>query len=167
MIRYIAYLKYVLKHKWYVFLACFKMRVPLWRAIIHDLSKFTLTEWRPYALQFFNADGTPRKVRDASGAYDPNAQSDDFKFAWLSHQRNKHHWEAWVSIGDGGNLTALPIPETYIREMIADWIGAGRAIAGQSNPIYWYEKNKDKIIVHCETRKLIEKFLGENHNGRK
>jgi len=162
MRRNLAYLRYVIRHKWFVFLACFKMHVPLWRSIIHDWSKFTPREWSPYVRQFFNPDGTPRKVRDASGAYDPNAKPVEFKYAWLSHQRNLHHWQAWVSIGDGGNLIALPMPETYAREMIADWIGAGRAISGRIDPRPWYETNKDKMILHTETRKWVESQL----NGR-
>jgi len=153
------YLRYVLRHKWYVFWACLKMGVPIWRALIHDWTKFTRREWSPYVHQFFNPDGTPRKVRDASGSYDPNAQSLDFKYAWLSHQRNLHHWQAWISIGDGGSLDAMPIPETYIREMVADWIGAGQAISGQGNPMPWYEANKDKMVLHQATRLLVHGLL--------
>jgi len=159
MRAHIQYFNTVVRHKWFVFLACFTMRVPLWRAIVHDLSKFTRREWFPYVHQFFNSDGTPRKVRDASGAYDPNAQSLDFKRAWLSHQRNPHHWQAHISIGDGGNLTALPMPETYAREMVADWIGAGKAYSGKSNPRGWYEQNKDKMILHPDIRTMVEKLL--------
>lgn len=159
MKRHLAYLRYVIRHKWFVFLACLKMRVPIWRAIIHDWSKFTPREWFPYTQQFFNPDGTPRKVRKASGAYDPNAQSIEFEKAWLFHQCNLHHWQAWISIGDNGNLTALPMPETYAREMIADWIGAGRAISGRIDWRPWYKINKDKMILHPETRQWIENQL--------
>jgi hypothetical protein len=153
------YLKYVVRHKWFVARACLKMGVPLWRAIVHDWTKFTPSEWGPYVHQFFNPDGSRRTVRDKSGAYDPNQQPDAFKFAWLHHQRNKHHWQAWVSIGDFGNITALPMPETYIREMVADWIGAGQAISGETSPVPWYEANKEKKVLHLQTRLRTEELL--------
>ncbi len=158
MKRFLAYLWYVLRHKWYVFSACCQLRIP-WRGLVHDLSKFSRTEWGPYTRQFFNPDGTRRDVRNADGSYDPNAQPDEFKAAWLHHQRNKHHWQAWVSLGDGGSLTPLPIPTVYCIEMIADWMGAGMAIAGRKNPVPWYEANKDKMIMDPRSRAMIESRL--------
>ena len=157
---HVAYLRYVLRHKWYVFLACRQMCVPMHRAILHDWTKFTRREWTPYVHQFYNPDGTKSGgIRDASGAYDPNMQPMEFQLAWLSHQRNKHHWQAWVSLGDGGSLSVLPIPETYVREMIADWIGAGQAISGRKDPRPWYEENKKEIVLNPDTRIMLEALL--------
>src|SRR6185295_4192957 len=96
MKRQIAYLHYVLLHKWYVFQAGLKMGIPMRRAVIHDWTKFLPGEWFPYAHQFFNPDGSRRNVRDKSGAYDPNSQPLDFQRAWIFHQRNPHHWQAWI-----------------------------------------------------------------------
>ena len=158
MKAHLAYAKYVFLHKLFVFLACFKMKVPIHLALWHDMSKFTPTEWTPYVYQFFNTDGSKRNVRDASGAYDPNKQSIDFQKAWLHHQKLKHHWQSWVSIGDGGSLNALPIPEIYLREMIADWIGAGRA-NGKADPHGWYVGNRHNLILHPESRRMLEKLL--------
>ena len=159
MKRYAAYLLYVIRHKWFVFLGCRQMRVPLWIAIVHDWTKFLPREFFPYAHNFFNADGSRRIVRDASGAYDPNSQADAFKCAWVYHQKLRHHWQAWVSIGDNGNLDTVPMPEVFIREMIADWIGAGRAISGRKDPRPWYVANKEKMVLHPETIKMIERLL--------
>lgn len=157
MKAHVAYLKYVLRHKWYVFLACKQMGVPFWQAILHDWTKFTCREWMPYVHQFYNPDGTKRgMVRDASGAYDPSAQPAPFQLAWLSHQRNKHHWQAWVVIGDGGSLSPLPIPKRYVIEMVADWKGAGMAILGQDDVFPWYTANRDKMLLHPDTRAMVE-----------
>jgi len=158
MKRHLAYLKMVLKHKWCVFLACRVMGVPWWIGIVHDWQKFLPRQWTPYVHNFYNADGTKRKVRDATGAYDPNAQANAFKRAWLDHQRAKHHWQAWCVIGDGGKLTALPMPEIYIREMIADWMCAGKAYDNY-DPKGWYAANKNKMILHGATRLRVETFL--------
>lgn len=156
MKQHIAYLTYVLRHKWFVFWACLRLRVPLRMALVHDWTKFLPREWSPYVRQFYNKDGTKKSaIRDKTGAYDPAAQPIEFQAAWLSHQRNKHHWQAWVSLGDRGCLTALPIPCVYVREMVADWIGAGAA-QGKVDPKGWYAKNGDKMVLDPGTRSYLE-----------
>jgi len=159
MLNHINYFKTVSTHKWHVFWACLKMGVPVHRAILHDWTKLSPREWFAYVDNFYNKDGSKRQVRDKTGAYDPNSQPMSFKKAWLSHQRNKHHWQAWVSLGDYGKIETLPIPETYLREMIADWIGAGKAYSGNSDPKGWYEKNKEKMILHGDSKILLERLL--------
>lgn len=159
MRAHVKYLSYVLRHKWFVFVAGLRTGAPIGRLIIHDWSKFTPTEWGPYVRQFFNPDGSRRQVRRPDGGYDPNAQSGDFRRAWLSHQRNRHHWQAWVSIGDGGSLNALPMPMGFIREMVADWMGAGRAITGRWEVMEWYAKNRDLMLLHTNTRARVDALL--------
>jgi hypothetical protein len=48
--------------------------------------------------------------------------------------------------------------ETDVREMVADWMGAGRAL-GKPDTRGWYEANKDKQQLHPETRALVERLL--------
>lgn len=151
MKRHLSYLRYVVRHKWFVFLACLDLHVPLWQAIVHDWTKFTPREWSPYAHNFYNADGSKRQVRDETRAYNPTTQEIPFQKAWLSHQRAKHHWQAWVVLGDAGYITPLPMEDRYIREMVADWCGAGRAIAGVRYPHIWYRANRDKMLLHPDT----------------
>lgn len=161
MKQHLAYLKYVLRHKWFVFWACMQLQVPFWIALTHDWTKFLPREWSPYVRQFYNEDGTKKPfIRDKTGAYDPSVQPVEFQAAWLSHQRNKHHWQAWVLLGDKGYLSALPIPRVYVREMVADWIGAGKA-QGKADPKGWYAKNGNKMVLHLETRKYLEYILEE------
>lgn len=153
MKRHISYLKYIIRHKWYVFKACVKLGVPF-RGITHDLSKFRPCEWFAYAKTFYAEDGTGRFM-----------WSGDFDFAWLMHQKvNKHHWQYWLLLNDDGRFTSFEIPEPIVREMVADWSGAGEAIKGESNPTEWYYENRSKIILHEKTRKLVEKIIEENWN---
>lgn len=160
MKRYWAYLLYVLRHKWFVFLEATKLRIP-WLGIIHDYSKFLPSEFIPYARHFNNPDGTPVKVRDETGYYKPTDTGDEpFDFAWLLHQkRNKHHWQWWVLPEDEGGLKVLQMQDKYQREMLADWYGAGRA-QGTPDSSIWYAKHKDKMSLHPNTREWIEKRLG-------
>ena len=50
---HVQYLWYVIRHKWFVFVECLKIGVPLWGALIHDWQKFTPAEWKPYVLSFW------------------------------------------------------------------------------------------------------------------
>lgn len=151
--RHLKYLEYLIKHKWFVFLACLKINPVklLLVALIHDLSKLLPSEWFPYSNTFYAPDGSKQ--------YN---ETPEFAIAWNHHQkRNKHHWQYWLIMWDRGELNALPIPEYYVYEMVADWMGAGRAITGKWETLLWYEKNKDKIILHPTTREKVETILKE------
>jgi hypothetical protein len=148
MRRHLAYLKYVLRHKWFVFLACFRMRVPIWIAILHDWDKFLPDEWFPYTTTFYNKDGSKRYI-----------EFPEFADAWNAHQkRNKHHWQYWMLTWDRGETECLPMPDVYRREMIADWIGAGRAL-GKPNTWEWYAENRDKMKLHPDTRAWVDEQI--------
>lgn len=148
--RYVAYTKYVLIHKWWVFYAGIQIGAPLWRLIIHDWHKFLPSEFFPYAASFYTPSGAKKK-------YAPNSA---FDYAWNAHQkRAKHHWQHWVLPMDSGKVVLLEIPRKYQLEMVADWLGAGRAITGGWTVVNWYTKNKDIIQLAPQTRAEIESLL--------
>lgn len=160
MKNHFQYLRYVIRHKWFVFIACRKLGVPLWQSIVHDSSKFSILEWSAYVNSFYNKDGSKRYTKTDSGTLNTSQVSERFAYAWLSHQkRNLHHWQAWVLINDEDGTTPLKMPERYVYEMIADWDGAGRAITGKSDPYSWYVRNGHKMILHEETRRLVVDIL--------
>lgn len=193
MRRHIAYLKYVLRHKWFVLQAGRVIGVPLWQLLIHDWSKFLPSEWFPYARTFYKPDGT--KQYDNSTA---------FAHAWMLHQhRNPHHWQYWLNLNgvpiyrtntlvwDHGGMTQIrktddgylcfeisreevvlsdnrfivrPMHFPYVEEMVADWIGAGRAIngdTGECEVCKWYQANKDKMWLHPATKWRVEQLIDE------
>lgn len=145
------YLMYVLKHKWYVWLACLRLGDPfliLWRGIIHDWQKFTPAEWRPYVLSFYGPWGYKNR---------PDWLVDAFDQAWLHHQHHgPHHWQHWILRKDDGDIKALSMPRRYVLEMVADWHGAGRAINGKADLHDWYVANREKIVLHPNTREMVE-----------
>ena len=159
--RHIEYGKYLFRHKWFVTLACFS-RGMYWRGLVHDLSKFRPSEWRPYARYFYEKDGTKKTIRDKTGYYKPTDTGDSrFDFAWLLHQkRNKHHWQWWICPQDDGGFKKLLMKQKYLNEMVCDWIGAGRAqgVDDWQNPWPWYEINKEKIILADISRYQLETF---------
>lgn len=161
MARHWQYLKYVLRHKWFVLQAGRDLGVPLWQLLMHDWDKFLPDEWFPYANFFFDSQGNKINRRSKTGYYKPTDTGDAaFDYAWLLHQkRNKHHWQWWVLPEDSGGVKLLPMPDVYRREMLADWRGAGRA-QGTPDTLAWYIANKEKMQLHPETRAWIEIMLG-------
>ena len=156
--RYDKYLWYVVRHRWFVFVECCKLGIP-WQGLVHDLSKFRPSEFFPYARHFHGAGA--KEWRDKTGYYKPTDTGDAaFDIAWFLHQkRNAHHWQYWLFPADPGHMKVLRIPDRYVKEMVADWRGAGRA---QHRPdvLAWYAANKGKMVIHQESQNYVEKLLG-------
>lgn len=162
MRRYISYLKYVVRHKWFVLQAWSKVNPKslqlLYRCIMHDMSKFKPSEFIPYARTFYKPDGSKQYV-----------ESDAFNQAWNDHQKtNKHHWQYFLLKMDSGSTIPLEIPDVFIEEMICDWLGAGKAINGEYdfNFKWYFNINYDNVMVSENTRCKIDamiKKVGANY----
>jgi hypothetical protein len=174
MKRYLVYLWYVLRHKYYVANALAEKGM-YWRAITHDMSKFLPSEFIPYARYFYNPDGSKRQIRDKTGYYKPTDTGDSkFDWAWLMHQkRNSHHWQYFICPQDDGGFKTHPMRKADMMEMLCDWKGAGEAqgvkLPEGGHDVYgdgyemvrgWYDKNRDKMILHLDTKTFIEGHLG-------
>lgn len=160
---YLKYLKYVLRHKWYVLIECWRVGL-IWRGIMHDMSKFRPDEFIPYARYFYGSyDPWDRlKIRAPWIGYEHSKEGveEAFDRAWLLHQhRNPHHWQYWILRGDDAWTKVLLMDPAYLLEMICDWHGAGMAINGKKNTRAWYLHNREKMRLHPETRKTIEILL--------
>ncbi len=155
MKSHLKYASYLLRHKWFVFWAALALDVPFWRALLHDWTKFTPAEWGPYVRRFYAGRGSQM---------DKSADPSEFHMAWRHHwTRNPHHWEYWLPEPIAlkqEDAQPLQMPETYVREMVADWVGAGMA---QHKPdIYgWYTANAHRMLLHDETRRLVKHLLSE------
>jgi len=161
---YFKYLKYLLKHKFYVGKECFKIGL-FYRGLIHDLSKFTLSEFIPYAKHFHGPKSYKDSAkRDKTGYYKPTNTGDpDFDLAWLFHKnRNKHHWQYWIipELEENEKQVAIEIPEIYIKEMVCDWLGAAQAQGKERKSVLnWWKENKHKMIFHSNSYCKIEEML--------
>ena len=124
MKKYIKYFKTICIHKWYVFVECFNQRI-IWQGIIHDMSKFSPSEFIASAWYYFG---------DRSDSVIDEGIIEKYQQAWLHHKgHNKHHWEYWVDWNSDTGEYELPrIPLKYLQEMYADMVGASKA----------YNKNK-------------------------
>lgn len=142
-------------HKFWVAQGCFK--VGLYKqGILHDLSKYSFTEFRVGA-KYFQGTRSPN-----------NAEREDIGYstAWLHHKgRNKHHFEYWIDYAaDGeGNLAGMKMPDKYIIEMFMDRIAASKVYMKEKytdrSPLEYYNWGKGRVILHEHTRKLLEQCL--------
>jgi hypothetical protein len=65
----------------------------------------------------------------------------------------------WRLLGDANSAAIpLPMPEQCVREMVADWMGAGRAL-GKPDTQGWYRKNQKNMQLHPHTRQRVEELL--------
>ncbi len=159
--KYFEYLKYVAKHKWYVYKELSKHKMYL-QGIFHDLSKFRLSEFIPYARFFYNEDGSKKVKKDEVGYYKPTESGDkNFDFACsLHYKRNKHHWQYWTTAQDYRGIKIFLIPEKYIIEMICDWIGAAKAQGHDAQSVIkWYKLNRPKMQLHETSARKIAELL--------
>lgn len=138
-------LGYLLVHKYLVFLECAKYGI-YWRGFMHDWSKLSPSEWHGFVLGW--------------------DVSDETRLCRLRHlHRSDHHWSWWVLMPDESDeLIALPMSDHARKEMLADWKAVQKMNemrgVGLYDPKNWYLMNKDRIILHKETRNWIEKELG-------
>jgi len=163
---YLKYFWYVIKHKFFVGIFCFKMglyKQGLW----HDMHKFRKFPFITYAKHFYG--GKQIKGNSKTGYSKPTTDLDDpdFDKAWLFHQKTQlHHWQFWVLMEENGNVKILPMDECYWKEMIADWYGASIS-TGKSNfsnykenTKLWYLDHMDNIKLNGFTKTLVEIELG-------
>ncbi len=164
--KYIKYLSYLLRHKWYVAKECFKLGL-YWRGIVHDIDKFMPDEFIPYANHFFSNNRDIHYGRDRYGHYDPTNTGDDaFNLAIMLHlKRNRHHWQWWVIPKDYSGTKILEMDEISKKEMYCDWIGAARA-QGRVTPYEdtasvvkkWWVDNEKTMQLHPNTREYFNKI---------
>ena len=155
------FLRSLLLHKWYVFKAGRLTGVPFWRRVFHDWSKFTPAEFGRYARWHHG----PAESKDKR----------EWARAWQHHMHNNpHHPEFWLlawhgdpifyardGIGEhvADGVIFLPVPETYVREMVADWMAAGRTYAGDWVIANWVNEHGRKMHLHDETIALVDKIM--------
>lgn len=114
---------------------------------LHDLSKFSANEAFGYAM--YNRETGHGK--------------EGFEAAWHHHKMNNpHHPEYWLNPNRSGVLEPLPMPNIYILEMIADWIGAGKTYGSTLEE--WLPKNieKFKFFNRSKIAEMLVDFTGMN-----
>lgn len=123
-----GHLGLVLRHKYWVARYCFA--VGLYKqGLVHDLSKFSWTEFR-VGMRYFQGNRSPN---------DAEREHEGISYAWLHHKgRNKHHLEYWTDYSvDSKSYGGIIMPLGYVVESICDRMAATRIYNGNN---YDYQK---------------------------
>ena len=145
----INHLKKIIIHKYNVAYYCFMCGL-YWQGIIHDMSKFSFTEfWE--SVKYYQGDRSP---------IDACKEAKGYSMAWFHHKgRNKHHWEYWMDDFEKGCIPKK-MPFQYALEMVCDYLGAGRAYCGKNFTMQseweWWQNKKKVVKMHSDTFKLVE-----------
>ena len=149
--------KTIMHHKKLVMLGCFK--VGLYKqGLLHDMSKFSPTEFRVGA-KYFQGDRSPN-----------NAEREDrgYSSAWLHHKgRNKHHFEYWIdySMDKNEGFVGMKMPVNYVVEMFMDRVAASKTYQKEKytdqHPLQYYERGAGKLgkYIHKDTAELLHHLL--------
>ena len=116
----------------------------------HDLSKDWAEEYDAYDNYFYG-----RRTK---------AVKEEFNYAWLHHiHNNSHHWQYWVLVNDDPEegTIGLRMPYKYVIEMICDWWAFSWAKGNLYEIFDWYDKHKARMVLHENTRELVEEILGK------
>ena len=106
-----GHLRTILHHKKLVFIHCCKCGI-VWQGLVHDMSKFSPTEFFQ-GVKYFQGNRSPNaKERELFG----------YSKAWMHHKgRNKHHFEYWTDYNiKARNVMPVEMPVKYVVEMLCD-----------------------------------------------
>ena len=150
----------ILRHKHRVLINTAKCGL-FFRGLVHDLSKFSPTEFFE-SIKYYQGNRSPIGVaRRETGR----------SLAWLHHKgRNKHHIEYWFDPECKGDLPLMPYK--YAVECVCDKLAATRVYAGKNYddtlPLAHWEKNGCKTPGNPKTMRFMQKvFTDVKDNGEK
>ena len=128
-----------------------------WQALLHDLSKYTLTELIP-GVRYYQGQRSPNeRERELFG----------YSAAWLHHKgRNRHHFEYWTDYQPAvRRVMPVKMPYRYVVEMLCDRLAASKIYQGDAytdaSAWKYYENGLrvNTMIMHPKTRELLETML--------
>lgn len=144
----------ITRHRHKVIANCFRAGIPL-RGLLHDISKYSPTEFIPGA-KYYQGSRSPNEAEREEYGYSK---------AWLHHKgRNRHHFEYWTDYDTvTKELTAVKMPRVFLIEMFCDRVAASKIYNKESYndslPLQYFLKAKKVRFIHPETSEDIEFLL--------
>ncbi len=137
-------------HRWLVRQGCFQVGL-YWQGLIHDLSKYSWTEFSVGA-KYFQGNRSPNAAeREAKG----------FSEAWIHHKgRNRHHYEYWSDMSPVTKVyQSVPMPRKYLVEMVMDRRAACKVYEGKNytdgSALAYFEKSRERVLMNERTRQEL------------
>ena len=151
-----GHFKTVTRHRALVMKHCFKAGIP-YRGLVHDLSKFSPTEFFSSAYYYEDGKRSPNEhERETKGYSD----------AWMHHKgRNKHHWEYWSDVNPKSKrYEPVPMPLVYLKESFCDRVAASKIYKGENYKDsdgldYLLSKKQMESLMHPCTHCILEAWL--------
>ena len=144
-------------HRRWVRRYCFKLGL-VWQGLIHDLSKYSPTEfWR--SAKYYQGFRSPN---------DQERRENGVSISWLHHKgRNRHHFEYWIDycLRENGSvyIGGCKMPKKYVAEMFCDRIAACRVYQGDAysdaSAYDYFVRTKGRFWIHEETSALLGRWL--------
>ncbi len=152
--NFFGHLRTVCSHRHCVIKHCFKAGIPM-RGLLHDLSKFSPTEFIPGVRYYLGTRSPNEAEREDKG----------FSTAWMHHKgRNRHHFEYWTDYRpETKRIEPVKMPLVFIKEMFCDRVAASKIYQGKnytnSHPYEYFLRGKPNRVIHKESSDLLEKLL--------
>lgn len=152
--KFWKHFKTITWHRWLVRGGCFRVGL-YWRGLVHDLSKYSPTEFLVGARYF-------------QGTRSPNAAERDeigYSTAWMHHKgRNRHHYEYWTDLNMATRqYESLPMPRKFLVEMVMDRRAACMTYQGKNytdgSALEYYEKSVERSLMHPQTQRELHYIL--------
>ena len=126
-----------------------------WQGLLHDLSKYSPTEFFAGA-KYYQGNRSPGE-----------AQREDVGYSemWLHHQgRNKHHYEYWFDyIPAARAYGPVKMPVRYVAEMFCDRMAACKTYQKEKytdrSALEYFLRGQARTRMHPETAALLEGWL--------
>lgn len=148
--NFFGHLHVVNKHRFKVFCLCVRAGIP-WRGLVHDLSKYSFTEFFE-GVKYFSKDYSPIVACRRENGYSK---------AWLHHKgRNKHHYEYWDDYESPEDTPIMPYK--YFVEMVCDTLAAGMAYKGKTwskeYQLNYWMRVREKARINSKIDFLLTKI---------
>lgn len=154
MNKFIGHLTTVIRHRHKVMLHCFRAGI-IKRGLLHDLSKFSPTEFIPGVIYFQGTRSPNEKEREMTGS----------SKAWMHHKgRNRHHFEYWTDYDPvTRQVEPVRMPDVFIYEMFCDRVAASKIYNGEaytdSMPLEYFMRAKNRRKIDKYTSDKLEFLL--------
>ena len=148
------HLKTINHHKWLVLCGCFRVGL-YWQGLTHDLSKYSLTEFRSGA-KYYQGNRSPNAAEREDKGYSE---------AWMHHKgRNRHHYEYWTDMNrQTRNYESVEMPRKYLVEMVMDRRAACLVYQGKDyrddSALNYFDRSREKDLMHPETNRQLRHIL--------
>ena len=144
----------ITRHRLIVMAGCFRVGL-YWQGLLHDLSKYSPTEFLVGA-KYYQGNRSPNGAEREDKGYSE---------AWMHHKgRNRHHYEYWTDMNmETRRYESVPMPRKYLVEQIMDRRAAcivyEKDACTDSSPLNYFMRSRERTLMHPQNQRELEYLL--------